>query len=213
MSRKHDCIVNGTDVLQQFKKEIGRTEKLAIELDGTSHSHSWWIEKGAPVQKDWYPTKGKCEWRYEIDGLWSSRCISFTSSLLVIITLTVLIGVFLIAVIVFTIIVLKHRNATRQKLEQSLIADPTSVFPVSFYSIYTWRFNIPQLIQGGWSHSYTNRMPLTTLFKYPCSLHKDSSRGYSCQIPIIHFSNSHAIKQSVLRRFCSATSHCPLQYH
>ena len=75
---------------------------------------------------------GKCEWRYEIDGLWSSRCILFISSLLVVITLTVLIGVFLVAVIVFIIIVLKHRNATRQKLGESLVADPASVLCVSF---------------------------------------------------------------------------------
>ena len=75
---------------------------------------------------------GKCEWRYEIDGLWSSRCILFISSLLVVITLTVLIGVFLVAVIVFIIIVLKHRNASRQKLGESLVAAPASVLCVSF---------------------------------------------------------------------------------
>ena len=75
---------------------------------------------------------GKCEWRYEIDGLWSSRCILFISSLLVVITLTVLIGVFLIAVIAFVIIVLKRRNATRQKLGESLVAAPASVLCVSF---------------------------------------------------------------------------------
>ena len=132
MSRKHDCIVNGTDVFLQYKNEIGKKEKLIIELDGTRPSHSWWIEKGAPVHKDWYPVNGKCEWRYEIDGLWSSRCILFISSLLVVITLTVLIGVFLVAVIVFIIIVLKHRNATRQKLGESLVTDPASVLCVSF---------------------------------------------------------------------------------
>ncbi|OAO11954.1 hypothetical protein AV274_6348 [Blastocystis sp. ATCC 50177/Nand II] len=94
---KHDCIVNGTDVFLQYKNEIGKKEKLTIELD----------EKGAPVHKDWYPVNGKCEWRYEIDGLWSS----------LVITLTVIIGVFLIA----------RRNATRQKLGESLVADPASV--------------------------------------------------------------------------------------
>ncbi|KAK8828792.1 hypothetical protein WA577_000273, partial [Blastocystis sp. JDR] len=94
---KHDCIVNGTDVFLQYKNDIGRTEKKIIELD----------EKGAPVHKDWYPVNGKCEWRYEIDGLWSS----------IVITLTVIIGVLLIAVIVFTIMVLKRRNESRQKLE------------------------------------------------------------------------------------------------
>lgn len=54
------------------------------------------------------------------------------NSLLVVITLTVLIGVFLIAVIAFVIIVLKRRNATRQKLGESLVADPASVLCVSF---------------------------------------------------------------------------------
>ena len=40
MSRKHDCIVNGTDVFLQYKNDIGRTEKKIIELDGTRPSHS-----------------------------------------------------------------------------------------------------------------------------------------------------------------------------
>ena len=75
---------------------------------------------------------GKCEWRYEIDGLWSSSGHSFVNSLLVVITLTVIIGVVLIAAIVFTIMVLKRRNATRQKLGESLVAAPASVLCVSF---------------------------------------------------------------------------------
>ena len=75
---------------------------------------------------------GKCEWRYEIDGLWSSSSIPFMNSLLVVITLTVIIGVFLIAVIVFTIMVLKRRNATRQKLGESLVTAAASVLCVSF---------------------------------------------------------------------------------
>ena len=132
MSRKHDCIVNGTDVFLQYKNDIGRTEKKIIELDGTRPSHSWWIEKGAPVNKDWYPVNGKCEWRYEIDGLWSSSSIPVSFSLLVVIMLTVIIGVLLIAVIVFTIMVLKRRNATRQKLGESLVTAAASVLCVSF---------------------------------------------------------------------------------
>ncbi|KAM7455448.1 hypothetical protein BLSTO_03794 [Blastocystis sp. subtype 1] len=80
------------------------------------------LKKGAPVHKDWYPVNGKCEWRYEIDGLWSS----------LVITLTVIIGVFLIAVIAFVIVVLKRRNATRQKLGESLVAPAASVLCVSF---------------------------------------------------------------------------------
>ena len=54
------------------------------------------------------------------------------NSLLVVITLTVIIGVFLIAVIVFTIMVLKRRNATRQKLGESLVTAAASVLCVSF---------------------------------------------------------------------------------
>lgn len=97
---------------------------------------------------------GKCEWRYEIDGLWSSRCILFISSLLVVITLTVLIGVFLVAVIVFIIIVLKHRNASRQKLGESLVADPASVLCVSFqhcdyshlpFRVFDFQITLPEI--------------------------------------------------------------------
>ena len=95
-------------------------------------SAAFHIEKGVPVHKDWLPVDGKCEWRYEIDGLWSSSGHSFVNSLLVVITLTVIIGVVLIAAIVFTIMVLKRRNATRQKLGESLVAAPASVLCVSF---------------------------------------------------------------------------------
>ena len=85
---------------------------------------------------------GKCEWRYEIDGLWSSSGHSFMNSLLVVITLTVLIGVFLIAVIVFTIMVLKRRNASRQKLGESLVTDPESVLCVCFNTVITPTFHL-----------------------------------------------------------------------
>ena len=95
-------------------------------------SAAFHIEKGVPVHKDWLPVDGKCTWRYEIDGLWSSSSIPFMNSLLVVITLTVIIGVFLIAVIVFTIMVLKRRNATRQKLGESLVTAAASVLCVSF---------------------------------------------------------------------------------
>ncbi|KAK8824265.1 hypothetical protein WA556_003588, partial [Blastocystis sp. ATCC 50177/Nand II] len=93
---KHDCIVNGEDQFKDFKQYIGKKEYVTIKLN----------DKGAPLHKDWLPVNGKCEWRYEIDGLWSS----------IVITLTVIIGVLLIAVIVFTIMVLKRRNESRQKL-------------------------------------------------------------------------------------------------
>ena len=154
MSRKHDCIVNGTDVFLQYKNDIGRTEKKIIELDGTRPSHSWWIEKGAPVNKDWYPVNGKCEWRYEIDGLWSSSSIPVSFSLLVVIMLTVIIGVLLIAVIVFTIMVLKRRNESRQKLGESLVADPASVLCVSFqhcdyshlpFRVFDFQITLPEI--------------------------------------------------------------------
>ena len=44
-----------------------------------------------------------------------------------VITLTVLVGVLLTAAIVFTIIVLKRRNASRQELEESLVTNPDLV--------------------------------------------------------------------------------------
>ncbi len=117
-------------------------------------SAAFHIEKGVPVHKDWLPVDGKCTWRYEIDGLWSSSCISFMNSLLVVITLTVIIGVFLIAVIVFTIMVLKRRNATRQKLGESLVADPASVLCVSFqhcdyshlpFRVFDFQITLPEI--------------------------------------------------------------------
>lgn len=39
MSSKHDCIVNGTDVFLEYKNEIGKKEKVTIELDGICPSH------------------------------------------------------------------------------------------------------------------------------------------------------------------------------
>ena len=132
MNSKHDCIVNGEDQFKDFKQYIGKKEYVTIKLNGTRPTHLWRIDKGAPLHKDWLPVDGKCTWRYEIDGLWSSSSIPFMNSLLVVITLTVIIGVFLIAVIVFTIMVLKRRNATRQKLGESLVAAPASVLCVSF---------------------------------------------------------------------------------
>ena len=84
---------------------------------------------------------GKCEWRYEIDGLWSSSSIPVSFSLLVVIMLTVIIGVLLIAVIVFTIMVLKRRNESRQKLEQSLVTASNVLCVSSKHEYSLKRFN------------------------------------------------------------------------
>ena len=52
-------------------------------------------------------------------------------SFLVVITLAIVIGIFLIAFIVFTIFVLKHRNEKRQRLAESLVSNPDLVLRVS----------------------------------------------------------------------------------
>ena len=124
--------MNGTDAFKDFRESIGQKGDIMITLNGSVVGAAFRVEKGVPVHKDWLPVDGKCEWRYEIDGLWSSSGHSFVNSLLVVITLTVIIGVVLIAAIVFTIMVLKRRNATRQKLGESLVAAPASVLCVSF---------------------------------------------------------------------------------
>ena len=129
---ENSCIVNGTDAFKDFRESIGQKGDIMITLNGSAVGAAFRVEKGVPVHKDWFPVDGKCTWRYEIDGLWSSSGNLFVNSLLVVITLTVIIGVFLIAVIVFTIMVLKRRNASRQKLGESLVADPESVLCVSF---------------------------------------------------------------------------------
>ena len=64
--------------------------------------------------------------------------VLLSQSLLVVITLTVIIGVVLIAFIVFTIIVLKRRNESRQKLGESLVSVPESVLRVSFNPTMIW---------------------------------------------------------------------------
>ena len=84
---------------------------------------------------------GKCEWRYEIDGLWSSSNLIVPNSLLVVITLTVIIGVLLIAVIAFVIVVLKRRNESRQKLEQSLVTASNVLCVSSKHEYSLKRFN------------------------------------------------------------------------
>ena len=65
-----------------------------------------------------------------------------------------IIGVLLIAVIVFTIMVLKHRNATRQKLGESLVAPAASVLCVSFqhcdyshlpFRVFDFQITLPEI--------------------------------------------------------------------
>ena len=141
MTSKHDCIVNGEDQFKDFKQYIGKKEYVTIKLNGTRPTHLWWIDKGAPIHEDWLPVNGKCEWRYEIDGLWSSSSLIVPNSLLVIITLTVIIGVLLIAVIVFTIMVLKRRNESRQKLEQNLVTASNVLCVSSKHEYSLKRFN------------------------------------------------------------------------
>lgn len=125
--RKHDCIVNGTDQFRDFKDAIGQKDPITIKLDGYAQRVFSKIEKGVPIHSEWLPMDGKCVWRYEIDGLWSSSNLSALFSVLVVITITVIIGVVLIAVVVFVILVLKRRNASRQQLGEGLVTPPAQV--------------------------------------------------------------------------------------
>ena len=50
----------------------GQKGESVIKLDSTEDWFLSWLDKGRPVQDEWTPVDGKCEWRYEIDGLWSS---------------------------------------------------------------------------------------------------------------------------------------------
>ena len=71
-------MVNGTDLFADFKESIGVKSETTITLNGCTGCSCSCAEKGAPIHKDWLPVDGKCEWRYEIDGLWSSSGIERT---------------------------------------------------------------------------------------------------------------------------------------
>ena len=105
-----ECKVNGTDPFEDLRASVGRVQRVTIELD----------ENYVPIESKWLPIIGECEWRYEIDGLWSTVVITIVSTAAIVI---------IILLIVLLVFVQKHRHEKRNRLDHQLLSasEPQSV--------------------------------------------------------------------------------------